>query len=304
MKYLLLALLLTSCGYQHPQYFSQLQSLTDEYYTGSKYYLGWGLAAGRDPANMHNEVKYDVLHTHNIFVDEVGGNYQGVKLIGGSEATSTNIRKQWQDVKSKMTENDMFVQYSSGHGHRTGLAVGVSYNEMRDTVLSYPGRELIVFTMACNSGGLVNAFNAKKDVWGDWADQGRTLFVMTSSTVDRNSATGPGRDPDEPGGPHGSAGSAFGHALWKALIGYADGYSDGVKDGFLDLQEIIDYTMVRTQQIGRHSPVYTGTYNGMLLMNRVPDKKFLASLENSTENLSDDEIMLLIEQLDRDWGLE
>src|SRR5690606_28337925 len=105
------------------------------------------------------------------------------------------------------------------------------------------------------------------------------------------SSTGPGRDEDEPNGPNGSAGSAFGHALWKALIGDADGYVDGVKDGYLDLNEIIKFTTDKTRRIGGHTPVHTGSFNPHLVMNKVPGEEFLATLEHSSEGLSEAEIM-------------
>jgi hypothetical protein len=81
--------------------------------------------------------------------------------------------------------------------------------------------------------------------------------------------------PDEPNGPEGSAGSAYGHSLWKALIGYSDGYNDGVKDGFISIDEILNFTIWKTQQVGGHTPVYTGSYNPALIMNRVPPKSWL-----------------------------
>lgn len=275
----------------------QFRSLTASDYSGKKYYFGWGAAGSGDPSMMHNEVKYDVLHTHDIFTKEVGGEYVGTKMTGSVSANQ--IRNEWNRLKSLITPQDMYVQYSSGHGMPTGLGVGVNYNEIRDNALSYSAKEIIVLTMACNSGGLVNAFNSKKSVWQDWPSQGRTLFVMASSLVSENSSTGPGTDSDQPGSPNGSAGSAFGHALWKSLIGYADGYVDGVKDGFLSLEEIRDYTVKRTKEIGGHTPQYTGAYAGALVMNRVPPKRFLERLENGTEGLTDAEIQANIQALDQ-----
>ncbi len=67
-----------------------------------------------------------------------------------------------------MTADDMFVQYSSGHGSTSGLGVGVTYEEIRDNALAYPAKEIIIFIMACHSGGLVQSFNDKKDTWQNW----------------------------------------------------------------------------------------------------------------------------------------
>ncbi len=276
----------------------QLRSLTGQEYSGRKYYFGWGAAGSNDPSMMHNEVKYDVLHTHDVFTKEIGGDYVGTKMTGSS-VTGSQIRSEWNRIKSLLTPSDMFVQYSSGHGSTSGLGVGVSYNEIRDNALSLKAKEIVILTMACYSGGLVNAFNQKKDVWLNWQKEGRTLFVMGSSLGSETSSTGPGNDPDQPNTPNGSAGSAFGHALWKSLIGYADGYVDGVKDGFLSLEEIRDFTIKRTQEIGGHTPVATGAYAGPLVMNRVPPKSFLERLETGTEGLSDEQIQTQIQALDR-----
>ena len=65
---------------------------------------------------------------------------------------------------------------------------------------------------------------------------------------------------------------------------------DGVKDGFVSLEEIRDYTSQKTAEVGGHNPVITGAYKGNLIMNKVPSKAFLASLENGTEGLSEAEI--------------
>lgn len=279
------------------------RSLSDEGFDGKKYYLGWGAVGGGDPSNMQNEVKYDVAHTHDIFTKKVGGDYESTTLIA-NQATASSVRNQWSMLKSQITPKDMYVQYSSGHGMQTGLGIGVSYNEMRDAALAMSAKEIVVFTMACFSGGLVNAFNAKKTSWQDFPSRGRTLFVMSSSSASQESSTGPGTDPGEPGGPEGSAGSAFGHALWKALIGEADGFLDGVKDGYLSLEEIRDYAVWRTKQIGGHTPQFTGSYSGALVMNATPPPSYLASLTGGTEHMTDAQIADAVRRLDREFRVK
>lgn len=300
MKYFSLLLplicLLPACG-NNSANVSFVRSLSGDDFTGKKYYFGWGAANSGDPGMMHNEVKYDVLHTHDIFTDQVGGNYEGTKEIG-SQVNRTIINNRWQDIGRNMTAEDMFVQYSSGHGSSSGLGVGVSYEDIRNNALAYQAKEVVIFTMACYSGGLVNSFNNVRSRWENWASQGRSLLVMASSTVSQTSSTGPGRDGDEPGGPDGSAGSAFGHAIWKSLIGYADGTLDGVKDGYISLEELVEFTKEKTRQIGGHNPQITGVYNGNVLMNRVPPRSFLEGLEHSSEGLSEAEVMQQVQALD------
>ncbi len=60
----LASLALVGCG-ESAKDPSLVRSLTGDDYTGRKYYFGWGAAANGDPSMMHNEVKYDVLHTHD-----------------------------------------------------------------------------------------------------------------------------------------------------------------------------------------------------------------------------------------------
>lgn len=274
--FLFLCCLATACGSPST---SNLSSITGPDYHGKKFYLGWG-ANGNGNSEMDNEVKYDVLHTHDLFVKEVGGSYQGTKLIGTSEARASAIRSKWESLKGQMTDNDMFLQYSSGHGSQSGLGVGLTYNEIRDFALALPSRETIIFTMACYSGNLVDSFNAKRSEWENTGMR-RTLFVMSSSGADEESSTGPGRDPDEANGPDGSAGSAFGHALWKALIGYADANHDKQ----LTLGEIIQYTVHDTVQEGGHTPVMTGVYDPGLVMAKVPTFADLQDILGDTEEL-------------------
>ena len=287
----------TSCGADNNND-SSLNSLTDSDFTGQKYYFGFGENESRP--NMANEIKYDVLHTHGIFTKNIGGDYIGKTLIH-DEATGSSIKAGWADIKKKMNQGDMYVQYSSGHGYQGGLAVGVKHNEIRDYALSLPVKEVIIFTMACYSGTLVDSFNQKKSEWENWPSQGKTLLVMASSQSGELSSTGPGTDADEPNGAEGTAGSAYGHALWKALIGYSDGFLDGVKDDYISLGEIVEYTKWKTRKVGGHTPSITGAYNPNLIMNRVPPKAYVESLVGGTQGMSDDEVKQAVKEFDEEY---
>jgi hypothetical protein len=287
----LLALFLGGCGsYQN---LSTPSSITPPDYKGHKYYVGFGDTLDGE---MGNEVKYDVKHTHDLFSSPNGGDYIASDWI----RSDSKLRAKWDELNDKIGSQDMYLQYSSGHGSPDGLAFGPTYDDIRDNALRYKAREIVVFTMACYSGNLIDSFNSEKDVWQDWHKHGRTLFAMASSRPDESSSTGPATDPDEPGGPDGSAGSAFGHALWKSLIGYAD--KEGNNDGKTSLQEVIDYTVKNTQEIGGHTPVYTGSYDPNLVISLVPSKEFVEKLEaeGGTKNLSDEQLMQKIRQLNKE----
>ena len=261
------AMLAAACG-RSPQV-SGTKSITGPDYQGHKYYFGWGVN-GNGVGEMDNEVKYDVLHTSNIFSKAQGGSYISKTLIGEDEVNARSIKQGWRTLTDEMQANDMYLQYSSGHGYEGGLAAGVDYGNIIDATLAMPAQEKVIFTMACYSGGLVDAFNDAKDRWSDYKNQNKTLFVMASSKAYEESSTGPGTDVDEPNGPDGSAGSAYGHAVWKALIGYADGAVDGQKDGKMTLDEVIKYVVQDTEQEGGHTPVYTGTYDPKLVISLTP----------------------------------
>ncbi len=286
----------SSCGVQKEEDGGQLSSLTGADFKGAKYYIGFGDSLDGE---MGNEVLYDVKHTHDIFTKQVGGDYIG-QTFTGENASAAALKNGWSDLKAKIKPDDMYVQYSSGHGYDGGLAFGVTMDEIRDNALAYNAKETVIFLMACYSGSLVDSFEKKKSEWENFQAQGRTLFVMASSKTSESSATGPQTDQDEPGGLEGSAGSAYGHALWKALIGYSDGYVDGVQDGFITLGEIQSYATWKTQQVGGHTPVTAGSYNPNLIMNRVPPKSFLESLEGGTDGLTDEEVATKVRELDED----
>lgn len=272
MKKLALLLLINSCS-SEDNYFVEdpivEMSLTMEGFPGKKYYMGWGVAGRGDPNMMHLEVSSDVKHTHEIFSKDVGGNYESY-VKTGLEVNGSYIKDTWEEIKDLTNKEDMYIQYSSGHGSPTGLGAGVSYKEIADYVLSLDVEERVVFIMACYSGGLTEEFERRKSEWGKG-----DLFVLASSKRSESSSTGPSSDP-EADGPRGSAGSAYGHSLWKALLGDSDGFVDGVEDNYISLEEIAAYTTYLTKRLGGHTPQLTGQFDGMKIMsNRIRQETFM-----------------------------
>jgi hypothetical protein len=286
----------TGCDRAKTQDYALVQSLTDGKSTAKKYYMGWGEVL---QGFMGNETYYDVKHTNDIFSQKVGGNYESTRLDrDGGEFDAQAVAQAWRQIGEKIKGDDMYVQYSSGHGYERGLGIGVSYDDIRDNALKYKAHETVIFTMACHSGGLIDSFKQRQDEMERWKAEGRVVYVMSSSTTDQLSSTGPGNDPSEQG-PQGSAGSAFGHALWKALAGEADGAVDGVKDGFIDLSEIEAFTKSLTHTIGGHDPVAYGFNYQYLIMNEVPGSSYLAQVKGGTDGLSDAQLRASIAELDK-----
>ncbi len=269
---LVLTASLSACGPVDQVNQSEAQSLSLEGAAGKKAYLGWGEVLD---GFMGNETKYDVKHTHDIFTSGVGGKYEA-KTFTEQQFDGSQVMASMRQITGALGKDDMYVQYSSGHGYQGGLGIGIDYRDMVTTALGSQAKEVVIFTMACHSGSLVDEVNQQKSKWESWSQQGRSLFVMASSTAQELSSTGPGVDAQE-NGPEGSAGSAYGHALWKALSGDADGFLDGVKDGFVSLGEIAAFATQKTQQVGGHTPVVTGTYNTNLIMNKNPNGAYTAA---------------------------
>jgi hypothetical protein len=262
---------------------SYIKSLTGDSFTGKKYYFGYG---GMAEGSQTNEIVYDVKHTNDIFTKELGGQYIGTTLLY-PEATRDSVLGKMKEIANTAGADDMYVQYSSGHGNPQGSQAGgdfLDFSEIRDNALSMKAKEVVIFLMSCNSGGLTDSFNEKKSDWQSWPTDGRSLFVMSSSTVDEESSSGPGTDREESAGEEGSAGSAFGHYLWKALQGDADGYLDGVVDGFVSLGEIAAYARDKTKENFSHTPQVTGAYNPYAIMNRAPRKPNEIASNNSGSN--------------------
>lgn len=280
---------------------SETRSLTSDDYHGKKYFFAF--AAPLDNA-MGNEVRFDVRHVGYIFTNQWGGLYDGKTLVNAVDVARAPLLATLDGYAQKLGPEDMYVQYSGGHGSPIGLEIGITYEELRDKILAMKAKEIVVFTMSCFSGGIVEAFDQRKNEWKDFKAQGRTLFVMSSSKKDEESRTGPGTDAEEPINPQGSAGSLFGHSLWKAFMGSADGFgTGGVQDGKLTLGEIRNYVIAKTQQDGHHTPVVTGIYDDGLVMATIPPKLATSDAWMAAQKKHDDDAKVINLQID-DLGMK
>lgn len=296
LKFLAPLLLLTACGPVLDRGaddgdYALVRSLTGQSFTAKKYYVGWGVN-GNGNGMMDNEVAYDVYHTHDIFTKKVGGDYQGTKLID-NQANASGVRNAWKDLGGKIKPDDMYVQYSSGHGVPGGqtLGNGLSYSEFVTNAKTWQARETVILTMACYSGGMVETFKQNEAQFDAMKQANKVLYVMGSSPRSQESSTGPSSD--------GKAGSAFGHSVWKALTNgttedgkTADGFVDGVKDGMIDLSELQAFVTQKTNEVGGHLPQSWGFNYDHLIINEIPDGTYVASLEaeGGTAGMSDAQI--------------
>lgn len=228
----------------------RLTSLTPSGDPTKKIFFGFGDPnSGRVGSEQFNEPRFDLRHLQNIFGHIYGGNYRTKLIFDADHFTHDAILKKMDEINQELGDAGMYAQYSATHGFpedlKNGLPgtlhvppAGISHIEMRDKILSFKAKEILVFTMACYSGGLVEAFKKNEAEWRPlFEKQKRTLFIMSSSKANEVSDTGPGQDINDPYNIVGDGGSLFGYYVWRGLTGLADtGH-----DGYITLGELRDY---------------------------------------------------------------
>lgn len=146
------------------------------------------------------------------------------------------------------------------------------WDEYVELLLKIPAKNVVVLTMSCFSGGLVEYMNTPKvrTLWNDRKKQGRNLIVMTSQNKDSLSS---------PIVKDGEIINPFTYAVVKAFAGEADGFrlehdeftKPAPKDGNLTVGEMIDYILYTTENTLSESamplrkniakPQLTGSFN-------------------------------------------
>lgn len=218
---------------------------------------------------MDNETFADDKHIGDIARDANGGGYivnaqfrEGFAEISGGSDGQTLIGE-FDRIIAAVQPGDMYLQMSAGHGsaggaQSGGLGVGLSHQQIKDkafAILDKGASEVVIFMMACFSGGLVEAFESDPNLA---KYKGKTIFIMSSSEVDKESSTGTTEADAKLGRGEGSSGSAFGNSLWRAIRGDAD--KAGNDDGIVTLQEVIDFVIPATKELGGHTPQFLKGY--------------------------------------------
>jgi hypothetical protein len=198
--------------------------------------------------------------------------------------SSDIIAGELQRYARELTGNDTIVIYSHSHGRKNteeqglgGLALDDPWTEVPPTItwldwssyadllLDLPAKNVVVLTMACFSGALVDFLNESPTAerWLDRREQGRNFVVITSQNAEEFSS--PSRIDGEIINP-------FTYALIQAFEGEADGYraqsEDGNADGILVLSEFVDYVLSETRKYPAAAdpenipdPQVTGSYD-------------------------------------------
>jgi hypothetical protein len=207
------------------------------------------------------------------------------------KVTRTIFKKRLKHLSATTTAEDTVVIYTHSHGYRngfeksqplggivmdlpvrrTGHSGALLWDEYAGLLLDIPAKNVLVLTMSCFSGGLVEYLNSpqvKKHWAGRRRKQGRNFIVLTSQNKELKSP---------PILKDGEVINPFTYAVANALAGEADGFNlvNGKpaeprrKDGVLTMGEIVDYILYTTQntvsEAARHRniarPQLTGSFD-------------------------------------------
>lgn len=174
--------------------------------------------------------------------------------------TSEIIADELRGYARELTRHDTIVIYSHSHGLQTtgerglgGLLLDdpgterpveprwLDWSEYADLVLALPARNVVVLTMSCFSGGLIDHLDespAARELWQDRESRGRNFVVISSQNA--TSLSSPRRIDGEVINP-------FTYALIKAFAGEADGFQ-GRADQAISLGELVGFTLEETSK--------------------------------------------------------
>lgn len=201
------------------------------------------------------------------------------------------VRERLKRLGKEATAQDTVLIYTHCHGRKAGFEevqpLGglvldlpvrrtmhrgtLLWNEYAELFLRIRARNVLVLTMSCFSGGLIEYLNRPKvkALWKDRREkEGRNFLVLTSQNKDKKSP---------PIARGGEVINPFTYALSKAFAGEADGFrlergkpvKGGKPDGKLTVGEVVDYVLYATENTKSErswmkniaKPQVTGSYH-------------------------------------------
>jgi len=208
----------------------------------------------------------------------------------GPSVSCETVCERLQTLSRTMDTNGIIVIYSHTHGLKTdvnragGLLLGrsqpgnplvLSWPDYAEQLLNLPAKTVVVLTMACHSGALVDYLNTDekaKSLWQTRKESGRNFLVITSQ--DAESLSNPRQIDGEVINP-------FTYAVRKALEGKADGYRQGgacgQPDGRITLGELAEFIPDETRKHTRTGdesndpkPRITGSFDPETVIAELP----------------------------------
>lgn len=205
--------------------------------------------------------------------------------------TGEIFRMRLEALAATAGPDDTVVIYTHSHGRQNGFeaeqplggivvdlpvrrpehAGTLLWDEYADLLLAIPARNVVVLTMACFAGGLVEHLESEA-VAPRWRErrskEGRNLVVLTSQNAELKS---------EPIGKDGVLVNPFTLAVARGLAGAADGFAlvegaaapPGAKDGTISIGELVDFVLDETEHTrsdlpsrpNTAKPCVTGSYD-------------------------------------------
>jgi hypothetical protein len=244
--------------------------------------------------SSHSEAIVDSLAEHVMTKEQYRRGEANEKVTGAV------FRERLKRLAETATPRDSVVIYTHSHGRKRGFeeqqplggivldlpvrrpehAGTLLWDEYADLLLKIPAKNVVVLTMSCFSGGLVEHLNSPrvKERWKDRRrKEGRNLIVLTSQNKDLVSP---------PIVKDGEVINPFTLAVAKAFAWEADGFelrggkaaTTGRRDGKLTVGELIDYILYGTENVSSEAPrrrniakpQLTGSFNrGDVLFERI-----------------------------------
>lgn len=237
---------------------------------GDNYFFGFSKARVADPLVQQqravdaNNMVANSLDSWRQFKIETFNEIPTTDDNGQLILNRNEVLKRFTEYAEKLTENDTLVIYSHTHGLdntigpggmmvQGGLLLGneqgskLTWSDYANVLLNLKVKNLIVFTMACYSGHLIETLNLPqfKASWENRRAEGRNFVVISSQNSEEKS---------DPALIEGQIINPMPYSLEKAFLGEADGYKDtrhtGEKDGYLTLGEIVYFTLNLTENAG------------------------------------------------------
>jgi len=219
---------------------------------------------------------------------------------GGVTETVTGeiFRKRLEALAATAGPDDTVVIYTHSHGRKAGFEDAqplggivvdlpvrrtahegtLLWDRYAEAILAIPARTVVVLTMSCYAGGLVDHLESDA-VAPRWRQrrttEGRNLVVLTSQNADLESG---------PIGKDGELVNPFTLAVARGFAGAADGFvlpggepaPPGAKDGELSIGELIDFVLhatehTRSEVAGRPNtakPCVTGCFDRTDILSR------------------------------------
>jgi hypothetical protein len=211
------------------------------------------------------------------------------------QVTGAILQEKFLKLAASVKPADTVIVYTHTHGHKHGAPGTESlggmvielpmnrpdhrgmmfWDEYADLLLNIPAKNVIVLTMSCYSGGLVEILNSPgvKERWEGRREEGRNFIVLTSQNAEQMST---------PIKLDGEVINPFTVAVLHLFAGEADGFSLVEEapvvqqgDGTLALGELVDFVLYTTEhavseipQRGNSAkPQVTGSYQRDAVLN-------------------------------------